>query len=209
MQYSVDMELIITGGEAPEVPPPFRYERIIAADSGYDTARKLGLVSDVVVGDFDSVSDPSSLLSQGFKALPRDKDWSDSEVAIRECAGEYDLIGGGGGRADHFLSLFSLFASYPPPRYWFTRSDILVSVRKKLELHLDAGTDISFIALPDQVCHVKSQGLVWPLDGLELSASFVSLSNRSSEGEVRIESDNPLFIRLPIALLPFIESVIG
>lgn len=202
------MNLIITGGEAPSSLPPFRYENVIAADSGYDTALALGSRVDCVVGDFDSVKDPSALLSAGYKALPRDKDWSDTEVAIRSIEGEYDLIGGGGGRADHFLSLFSLFATYPPPRFWFTKEDILISVYERCSLRIGTGCDISFIAFPGLRCHVKSSGLVWPLDSLELSAGFVSLSNRSCEEVVNIISDNPLFIRVPMTLLHQLQNVL-
>lgn len=202
------MDLIITGGEAPAELPPLCYSNIIAADSGYDTALSLGLKVNQVVGDFDSVSDPQTLLAAGYKALPRDKDWSDTEVAIRNTSGPYDLIGGGGGRADHFLSLFSLFASYPPPRFWFTKSDIMIPVMKEAHINIGKGCDISFIAFPGCTCHCRTSGLVWPLDSLELSASFVSLSNRSSEETVSIECDNPVFVRLPVTLLHRIGNVL-
>ncbi len=79
---------------------------VIAADSGCDTAEKLGILPDLVIGDFDS----AKRLPEGVKiirALP-EKDDTDTMLAIKhaldEGAAEITVIGGGGGRCDHLLS---------------------------------------------------------------------------------------------------------
>ena len=38
--------LVVTGGEGPRTRPPFRYSRIVACDSGYDTACSLGMCAE-------------------------------------------------------------------------------------------------------------------------------------------------------------------
>ena len=78
--------LVFTGGEGPLVKPlifeKYPYSRIIAADSGYDTARKLSMKVDDAVGDFDSSLYRDELIAEGFEPCPRDKDYSDSELAL-------------------------------------------------------------------------------------------------------------------------------
>ncbi len=59
---------------------------VVAADSGLDSCVAAGVVPDLVVGDMDSLSDPSLL--NGFAAdrillFPRDKDETDTEIGLR------------------------------------------------------------------------------------------------------------------------------
>lgn len=79
---------------------------VIAADSGYDTAMKLGITPDLLVGDMDSIrSVPESVETLRVKA---EKDDTDTMLAIsiakEKGARHITVIGGAGGRADHWLS---------------------------------------------------------------------------------------------------------
>ena len=87
--------LIIVGGKAPDKLDINRnsYSEVIAADSGYDTARKLGIEIDSAVGDFDSTDLRGELIGKGFVPCSHDKDCSDTELAVRSGSGDYDLIG--------------------------------------------------------------------------------------------------------------------
>ena len=81
--------IVIGGGEAPDVavvalvPAPIC---VIAADSGVDHARTLGLAPDVVVGDLDSVSADglawADALGADIQRHPADKDATDLELAL-------------------------------------------------------------------------------------------------------------------------------
>ena len=91
------------------------YDIVVAADSGYLAAKKLGIVPDITVGDFDSspVPDGSAKIMQ----VPAQKDDTDTmlacNIAAEQGATELLIIGGTGGRADHFLSnVLSLEAFY-------------------------------------------------------------------------------------------------
>lgn len=114
--------LIITGGEY--APYEFvqyylpAYDLLIAADSGLDTALQFGLVPDFVIGDMDSVKD--NLFIQACDKtrthlFPRDKDFTDTELAVTLAhqlgSDDLSIVGGGGGRADHFLYFMRLFAA--------------------------------------------------------------------------------------------------
>lgn len=94
------------GGEGSQSPNPL----VIAADSGYDNARSLGLDGEVqvLIGDLDSIS--SAELPSGLEIvrLPPEKDDSDASLAVNMAiergADEIFLIGGLSGRLDHTLA---------------------------------------------------------------------------------------------------------
>ena len=81
---------------------------IIAADSGLKNAEKMGLVPDLLVGDFDSLGKEN--IPSGIKTveLPAEKDVTDTHVAIDAAiengASQIIIIGGLDGRLDHTLS---------------------------------------------------------------------------------------------------------
>lgn len=110
----MEKALIITGGyinfERICIDPQ-NFDMIIAADSGYISAEKLNIVPDIIVGDFDSAPKPK--LNAQILTMPAEKDDTDTmlacNIAIERGAKNILILGGTGGRADHFLSnVFSL-----------------------------------------------------------------------------------------------------
>ena len=84
---------------------------LIAADSGYENAKKLGVSPTVLLGDFDSLGE------EKLKTIPNDieilrvpveKDRTDTQLAVDVAlvrgANEIVIIGGLSGRLDHSLS---------------------------------------------------------------------------------------------------------
>ncbi len=103
--------LVITGGycnvDTVRRVLPVDVDLTIAADSGYATAKKLGITPDITMGDFDSYRDA---LPTGMNVLrvACEKDVTDTMLAC-EYAKEHGcryitIIGGTGGRIDHSLS---------------------------------------------------------------------------------------------------------
>ena len=189
--------LIIIGGRAPEAFSfdASIYSSVIAADSGYDTAKALSIPVSMVVGDLDSTSFLPEIEAMGFKACSHDKDWSDTELALRQGEGAYDLIGGGEGRIDHTLSLFSTFSRMGYPDVWYMRSDTVVTLSGHVDIEAPLGTELSFFS-PEGRAHVSSSGLVWELDGFPLSFVSVSLSNRMKGSSLSLDIDGMVMMRL-------------
>ena len=189
--------LIVIGGSAPS---SFRFDRsvygsVIAADSGYDTARRLSIPVDIVVGDLDSTSFRAEIEAMGVKACTHDKDESDTELAIAAGSGEYDILGGGEGRIDHTLSLFSTFIRRGYPSLWFMRVDTVASLSGHVEICGEEGAELSFMSI-DGTVHVRSRGLVWELDGFPLSPSSVSLSNRLIGTSATLDIEGTVLMRM-------------
>ncbi len=87
---------------------PSSEDLCIAADSGYKTARAMGVKIDILVGDFDSLGSVSIPDSIERVELPCEKDCTDTQAAVqialeRGCTDIY-VIGGIGTRMDHVIS---------------------------------------------------------------------------------------------------------
>lgn len=82
----------------------------ICCDSGLKHREGLGIVPDLIVGDFDSYEDPH--LETETITLPCEKDDTDTVFAVKEALArgfqEFLLVGVIGGRLDHTLGNVSL-----------------------------------------------------------------------------------------------------
>lgn len=176
--------IIFTGGDDPgerAVRALPRERLVIAADSGLDHALRLGIPVDVAVGDFDSV-DPDALArarSGGveIEQHPADKDATDLalalDVALRAGVEDVVVIGGHGGRVDHWLGNVGTWAS---PDYRAMRVEVrsgtsrLFVVRDRLAFEGTPGEYVSLLAWNGPAEGVTTTGLRWGLDGDRLDA---------------------------------------
>lgn len=101
---------IITGGDVLLENIHIELEEgdiVIAADSGYETAKKLKLPVDVLIGDMDSIKTDLPKSIETIK-LPAEKDVTDTEAAVELAlergAESLCIIGGIGTRVDHTLA---------------------------------------------------------------------------------------------------------
>jgi thiamine pyrophosphokinase len=79
-------------------------ELLIAADGGYDYCKRKKILPDVIIGDFDSLSDiPDDIKTV---KLPTVKDITDTAAAVEYAKDfdEYHIYGGTGGRTEHTLA---------------------------------------------------------------------------------------------------------
>ncbi len=103
--------LVITGGycntDLVAAHLPVSVDLTVAADSGYETACRLGIRPDIVMGDFDSYRGELPPDMQVLR-VAREKDVTDTMLACeyaREHGCNYiTIVGGTGGRIDHSVS---------------------------------------------------------------------------------------------------------
>lgn len=164
---------------------------VVAADSGADHALALGLAVDVIVGDLDSISPEtlSSLVGAEIQPHPTDKDATDLELALALAAATPDIdrvlvIGGTGGRLDHFLANAMVIASPSLAHLsveWIAHPGRVTVVHDHARLHGDAGDQLSLIPVAGDVTGVTTTGLRWALKGETLTfGSSRGVSNEFS-----------------------------
>lgn len=178
--------LVVAGGDAPvadDLAGEPSWEWVVAADSGLDHARALGLDVDLVVGDLDSVA-PGTLAaarSAGteVRAHPSDKDETDLELALDAAAGlgasSMLVIGIAGGRADHALANLLLLAS---PAYAALDVDarssagrVVVVRSRPRSFHGEPGDLLTLLPVHGPARRVRAEGLRWRLEDATLDAA--------------------------------------
>ncbi|MCY4632725.1 MAG: thiamine diphosphokinase [bacterium] len=199
---------VVAGGEAPDpaqLGELTRPQIIVAADSGADVARSLGLIPDVIVGDFDSVTPAGAAAAGEQRRFPTDKDATDLALALAEAlrtgAGSLTMVGGAGGRLDHLLGNVAVLAAeglagvsvdalMGPARLWV--------VRRSRTIGGAVGQIVTLLAHGGSATGVRTTGLRWALAGETLDAgSSRGVSNEftSPEATVTLESGVILAIR--------------
>ena len=128
-----DVAIVVAGGAVPERAaidaawPGWGDGRclVVAADGGAHGAAQAGIAVDELVGDLDSIAPDrlAALEASGasIEAWPRDKDASDTELAVRAALrhrpGRIVILGAlGGSRLDHALANVGLQAWPSWPR---------------------------------------------------------------------------------------------
>ncbi|AEC01776.1 thiamine diphosphokinase [Parasphaerochaeta coccoides] len=198
--------ILIAGGEAPSFLP-WKSEdlvgmRVVAADSGWDTALRLGIPVNLLVGDMDSVTDRDIPSSVDVRRFPVAKDDSDTALALKVITHEWradvwHLVGGGGGRLDHLADIFTLFRTYGPPVSWHTAHEKLVLVTSEAAIDVSSpGARVSLIpAWGDARSHVTTRGLAWDVQDYPVNAGNISLSNISHGTVFHVSvTGDPVFV---------------
>ncbi len=188
-------------GEIAAVALP-RDATVIAADSGAELARRLGLRVDLVVGDFDSISaETLAAIGRVEQHLP-DKDASDLELALaaalRVAPERILVLGGALGRLDHLLGELLLLAAKP---YAGMQVDAQLGaaavhvVRGERLLVGEVGELVSLFAAHGAAEGVLTEGLVYPLRGETLlPGSSRGLSNAFAAQEARISLERGVLL---------------
>ncbi|TFG65200.1 MAG: thiamine diphosphokinase [Spirochaetales bacterium] len=165
----------------------------IAADSGLELAKKLGVRPKKVVGDMDSLSDLRLLADYKKEEILRfrvDKDETDTELGFSLLSREgYDhviILGGGGGRMDHFLGILALFDRSPGPKEWYTDDTYIASIEGNFTCRGYSGRQVSFFPAGSGVCTMESKGLRWPLDGLRWTRGDIGVSNEMTGNDFSV-----------------------
>lgn len=206
-----DIVVVFAGGDP--IPPSAVSDLpvgafVIAADSGLDRARESGFDVDLLVGDLDSISSEGRQEAEDQKTEierhPVYKDATDMELALqaarRQGARRVIVIGGHGGRQDHYLANALLL---PSPAFadldieWRAGRARLYAVHDSLELGGTVGSSITLLAVGGPVGGVETCGLRWNLNGENLEAGStrgVSNEFRAEQAAISVESGTLLVV---------------
>ncbi|MFC4597931.1 thiamine diphosphokinase [Cohnella hongkongensis] len=202
--------LIFAGGRlgrwALDLPAPGDY--LIGADRGAEFLVRHGLKPDLALGDFDSVTaDEKSRIARQAKQMldcdPYDKDWTDTELALREALdrGYTRIVATGalGTRFDHTLGNVHLL------RQAHERGAALTLVDEHNEIRLCAGRlrleasepypYVSLLPLTLEVTGVTLSGFRYPLSNATLKLGWsLGISNVLEEEHGTIDIADGLLL---------------
>lgn len=149
-------------------------DRVICADIGYMNAAKIGIVPDLVIGDFDSSERSGVPENIPVRELPVEKDRTDLHeclvTAMEEGATDILVFGARGSRLDHSMAAISLL------RLGLERG---VSIRlvdecnevflvdKEAEISRKEGYKLSLLPMTP-VKGVCAEGVYYPLQDAEM-----------------------------------------
>ena len=197
---------VFTGGAYPEPEKTKNYwnavskpDLVIAADSGLETLQKYTAcfpdtvsAPDRILGDMDSISDmhlidtyPPAIVAK-YKT---DKDLTDTELALtygyEKSEGRtrfVTLVGGDGGRVDHFLGIYDLFSTDLHPDAWLCRDQMLLYLEKDTSVFFRCENEKDYISISRLNGNrsggsIHTEGLEWEYPVFR-KTGMPSISNR-------------------------------
>ena len=195
---------ILANGAPPWHPVPLSRLKaaglLVCCDGACSKARSLGRLPDYVVGDGDSVT-PEDRTALGSKyVLVSEQDTNDLDKAFRfACSmnpGRITILGATGLREDHALgNIFRLFgfAAVFSDVSMLTDSGVFEVVTGEREFNCAPGAEVSLFATSCET-HVRSEGLVWPLDDVRFTNLYCATLNRTSGTSFRLSADRPVLL---------------
>ena len=171
---------------------------LVAADGGADRALELGLMPDAVIGDFDSLSSRArSLIPSDRLHRIAEQDSTDFGKCLMYVRAPFYLaLGFTGMRLDHTLATLSYVARHDHQRVVVVGDqDIAFLAPPELQLDLPKGERISLF--PFGAASGRSEGMRWPVDGLEFAPNGVIGTSNETTGPVKLWLTGPVMILLP------------
>jgi thiamine pyrophosphokinase len=208
---SEEVVVVVSGGEPPARRAALAVPLgapVIAADQGLEHALALGLEVTVAVGDFDSASPEAVAVAEAagvrIERHATGKDATDLELALDVAAtmspARILVLASGGGRLDHLVSALLLLAS---ERYAGVQVDAFVGdarihvLRGARELVGEQGELVTLIAVHGPAEGVRTEGLVYPLDGETLGAgSSRGVSNIFAAERARVTVERGVLLAI-------------
>ena len=177
-----------------------KYGLVICADRGIVHADRLGVVPDILLGDFDSA--PPAILKKYSKVerigFPPEKDYTDMHLALAEAvkrgAAHIDCLGATGTRLDHTLANIDLLELGHKAGVTITLYDAhnkisLCSSECTIKSGEQFGHYVSILPYTNEAC-VSLSGMKYPLEhGHIRRGESLTVSNEisGSQGTVRVE----------------------
>ena len=164
----------------------------VAADGGAQLALAAGVELTALIGDFDSVSDAARNVVPATRQhhIPEQMSTDFEKALLRIRAPVVLGVGFLGGRIDHQLAAFhALMVFARQPCVLLGEQEIVFLAPPDLSIPTQAGDLVSLFPLGRARGH--SEGLEWPITGLEFRQGYkIGTSNRAT-GPMRLTMETP------------------
>ena len=202
---------ILANGEPPRHAVPraalAAADLFVACDGAFAATRALGRTPDYVVGDGDSLASADRKAIGDRFVHVAEQDTNDLCKAFRfvrdlpriDTALAVTLLGTTGRREDHALAnIFHLvdFTEDVPDTTILTDAGAFTAVRGEQTIPCRPGETVSVFAPPPDT-HVPSRGLVWPLEGVDLTPLWRGTLNRTTGIAFTLCTNHPILLYRP------------
>lgn len=176
---------------------------VVAADGGAAQVLALGRMPDAVYGDMDSLPrETQAALAPGVLRPIAEQNSTDFDKCLRHIEAPL-ILGHGflGKRLDHQLAAMTVLLKRAERRcVLIGTEDVVTLCPPDLGLDLAVGTRLSLFPLKPVAA--RSEGLRWPLDGLEFAPWNVIGTSNEVCGPVRLQMESPgMLLILPVVCL--------
>jgi thiamine pyrophosphokinase len=173
------------------------FDKFICADGGADSARKLNIVPDIIIGDLDSISEKTIKYFENMSEIIQQKRQNDTDVEkalkylIKRKYEKVILLGATGDRLDHTICNLGIVIKF------FNKINIsilhkksfLTAYNNNVEFKTIHGEIISIYGF-DTKTKIKSKGLKYPLNNISLPfGQKESTSNVATSNSVSLKID--------------------
>jgi thiamine pyrophosphokinase len=203
--------IISAGNFTPLEIPLEEGDLCIACDAGLIYAQQMGILPDLIVGDFDSLSESGPMAVATLKEIAENdpdrivklnvrKDDTDTikaiKIALEKGYKKFYLYGAlGGSRIDHSLANIQslLFIKHNGGRGYIMDADkmLLIAENETVKFHRGNSGYLSIFALSEKAKGVTLKGLMYTLENGNLTNDFpLGVSNEfiiDEEAEITVE----------------------
>ena len=184
--------------------------RIVGADGGADRLLALGVEPEAVIGDMDSISAAAQTRLAGRLFPIEEQITTDFDKALRSIRAPFVLgIGFAGARLDHSLAVLNALVRAADQRCLvLSPQDVTFLAPLQMRLNLPLGSRFSLFPMA-QVTG-ESEGLRWPLQGLDFVPDAMIGTSNEVSGSVELRfSARKMLVILPIKSLAAALSGLG
>lgn len=200
--------LVCAGQFTPIEIPVDEQDYVIAVDGGFSYCQMLGILPNLIVGDFDSVSDKDleqieqieCCAPERVRRFVPEKDDTDTIAAVKigleKGYRKFFLYGALGGRLDHTIANIQtlLYIKNREATGYIMSHDSLLTVIRDEEIHFHRGMEgrMSLFCLGEHASGVSISGMKYPLQNATLTNDFpIGISNEflaQEEGYIGVEN---------------------
>ena len=166
---------------------------VIAADSGYESAKQMGVKVNLLIGDFDSLKGGLPKDVPEILQVPEKKDLTDTQLAVEKAvemgACEIFIIGSTSGRLDHTLSTLAILENLweRHKRGYIISGQNRITYIKNTN-HIVLRSDYKYFSLitTDIAKGVSIEGAVYPLKNKTLNRKLQYAVSNQIEGNAAL-----------------------
>ena len=198
--------IIISGGEFHPFPDNLEYDYVIACDHGYDYALKLGIVPNLILGDFDSCDfDKENVTDIPIETFPACKDDTDTMLAIKNALSlgyrNIVIVCALGSRFDHSLAniqSMAYVAEHGGTCELFGKGEHLMTLcNGSVKLPYKESCSLSLFSLTDRCEGVSISGSAYDCENVTLTNTFpLGVSNKWNEAVVTVSVKSGILLTI-------------